>query len=60
MMTERVDEIATHLEWNCLQKLSIDAKVAIEKFVELNKNYEDCELENGKLRHDKMIEWQVI
>jgi len=48
----RVNEITTNLETSCMQKLSIDARVALEKFVELSKNYETGELENRKLRKE--------
>ncbi len=54
-MTARVNVITMNLEKVCLQKLSIDARIALEKFVELSDNYESSELENRNLRKENKI-----
>ncbi len=54
-MTARVNEMTMNLESVCLQKLSIDARIALEKFVELSDNYESSELENQNLRKENKI-----
>ena len=40
------------LETSCLNKLSIDARIALEKFEEMSKNYEMSEDECRHLRRD--------
>jgi len=54
-VTARVNVITMNLEKVCLQKLSIDARIALEKFVELSDNYESSELENRNLRKENKI-----
>lgn len=50
LVNERVRELKECMETACLSKLSVDARIALEKFEELSRSYEIRENECKDLR----------